>query len=191
MKTFISGLLPMFALLVLGATQPAYPHGDESHGEIGRDALNALYTAYLDIHKALSRDDLESAQKASRDFLRTPRRFPTELSHNVKAADLVADLRALNASRDITAYRKAFRSFSDRMILLLSEAKNAGDMAALVYHCPMAFGNAGADWLQAGQGVQNPYFGASMFRCGSMKKTLHAGSARAGEKPGAGHEGHH
>ncbi|MCB0295126.1 MAG: DUF3347 domain-containing protein, partial [Calditrichaeota bacterium] len=34
------------------------------------------------------------------------------------------------------------------------------------YHCPMAFDNKGADWLQDKQGVENPYFGSAMFRCG-------------------------
>jgi Cu(I)/Ag(I) efflux system membrane fusion protein len=36
----------------------------------------------------------------------------------------------------------------------------------------MAFGNSGADWLQADKSVANPYFGASMLRCGSVKSEL-------------------
>jgi len=35
-------------------------------------------------------------------------------------------------------------------------------------HCPMAFGNRGADWLQATEEIANPYFGAKMFRCGDI-----------------------
>jgi Cu(I)/Ag(I) efflux system membrane fusion protein len=34
----------------------------------------------------------------------------------------------------------------------------------------MAFGNAGADWVQRGEVIQNPYFGASMLRCGSFER---------------------
>lgn len=186
------------AVLALGLTQPVFSHGGEAHDEIGRKELNALYAAYLDIHQALFQDDFEAARTESRDFLRAPHKFPAELSHNVKAVDLVADLRVLNASRDVKVYRRNFQAFSDRMILLLSEAVNAGDMPVLVYHCPMAGNGEGANWLQAKEGVRNPYFGAGMPKCGSLTKTLHAGSAaageekdRAGEKPGAGHEGHH
>ncbi len=199
MRTSFFNNFTFIVLLVLsGLTQPAFSHGDEAHGEIGRTELNTLYVAYLDIHQALSQDDFEAARTASREIPRVPHKFPVELSHNVKAADLVANLRTLNTSRDIKVYREAFQVFSDRMILLLSEARNAGDMRVLVYHCPMAFGNKGADWLQAKEGVENPYLGASMPKCGNLKKTLHVGSApaverkeRSGKEPEAGHEGHH
>jgi hypothetical protein len=36
----------------------------------------------------------------------------------------------------------------------------------------MAFDDAGADWLQSGEITENPYFGASMFRCGSEEAVL-------------------
>jgi len=35
-------------------------------------------------------------------------------------------------------------------------------------HCPMAFDNRGADWLQADERVNNPYFGRRMLRCGEL-----------------------
>ena len=36
----------------------------------------------------------------------------------------------------------------------------------------MAFDNTGADWLQEKKGTENPYFGASMFTCGTLEATL-------------------
>ena len=33
----------------------------------------------------------------------------------------------------------------------------------------MAFDNAGASWLQRGTTINNPYFGASMLRCGEVR----------------------
>jgi membrane fusion protein, copper/silver efflux system len=46
---------------------------------------------------------------------------------------------------------------------------SAGQLEALYRaHCPMAFGNRGADWLQATEEIANPYFGAKMFRCGDI-----------------------
>ena len=45
-----------------------------------------------------------------------------------------------------------------------------------LFHCPMAFDDAGADWLQSGETTANPYFGARMFRCGSQKEILAGGS---------------
>jgi hypothetical protein len=37
-----------------------------------------------------------------------------------------------------------------------------------VAHCPMAFDFQGADWLQRGRTINNPYFGAEMLRCGQV-----------------------
>ena len=36
-------------------------------------------------------------------------------------------------------------------------------------HCPMAFGDRGATWLQRGDAVDNPYFGDRMRTCGSIR----------------------
>jgi len=36
----------------------------------------------------------------------------------------------------------------------------------------MAFNNRGANWLQGTPEIQNPYFGAAMFRCGSLTETI-------------------
>jgi Cu(I)/Ag(I) efflux system membrane fusion protein len=41
-----------------------------------------------------------------------------------------------------------------------------------VAHCSMAFNNTGADWLQTDKKILNPYFGASMLQCGSIKKVV-------------------
>jgi Cu(I)/Ag(I) efflux system membrane fusion protein len=37
-------------------------------------------------------------------------------------------------------------------------------------HCPMAFDNKGANWLQAESKLANPYYGAMMLRCGETRK---------------------
>ena len=36
-------------------------------------------------------------------------------------------------------------------------------------YCPMAFDDKGAEWLQRGTTINNPYFGASMLRCGEIR----------------------
>ena len=37
--------------------------------------------------------------------------------------------------------------------------------------CPMAFNNKGTYWLQTRDVVNNPYFGAKMLKCGTIKDT--------------------
>jgi Cu(I)/Ag(I) efflux system membrane fusion protein len=41
-------------------------------------------------------------------------------------------------------------------------------------HCPMAFNNKGADWLQADNEIRNLYFGASMLKCGEVTEEINA-----------------
>jgi Cu(I)/Ag(I) efflux system membrane fusion protein len=52
------------------------------------------------------------------------------------------------------------------------EAYGAGQGPVYELYCPMAFGNQGATWLQSDPQVDNPYFGASMLRCGEVKRQL-------------------
>ena len=66
-------------------------------------------------------------------------------------------------SSDVQVVRGAFGPISEVMLELTrgpgrTEAEKLGLSA---YHCPMSHAN----WLQQGR-VANPYFGASMLRCG-------------------------
>lgn len=38
-------------------------------------------------------------------------------------------------------------------------------------HCPMAFDNAGANWLSKDSVITNPYFGSKMIDCGGVQDT--------------------
>lgn len=46
-------------------------------------------------------------------------------------------------------------------------------------HCPMAFDNKGADWFQNEEPLANPYFGASMLRCGEVTAEIGADGKEA------------
>ncbi len=39
-------------------------------------------------------------------------------------------------------------------------------------HCPMAFDNKGAGWLQLDDQTLNPYFGAQMLQCGGVEEVI-------------------
>jgi hypothetical protein len=36
----------------------------------------------------------------------------------------------------------------------------------------MAFDGQGASWLQSTREIENPYYGAAMFRCGEMREPV-------------------
>ena len=75
------------------------------------------------------------------------------------------------ASDDVEQQRAAFLKLSNAVI---GSAKDFGPLNATVYvqHCPMAFNNAGGDWLSNSDEILNPYFGDAMLHCGSVTETI-------------------
>jgi hypothetical protein len=70
------------------------------------------------------------------------------------------------ASGDIAAVRKAYKNVSDGMIEYM-RADASTQSGNTIAYCPMAFDDKGALWVQAEGKLANPYFGASMLRCGN------------------------
>ena len=134
---------------------------------------------YLKLVDRLAADDLPEARAAAiamDDRLRAI--DPSVLSADAaKAWPPVADglleaLAPMRAAEEIEILRQ-------RLVPLTRHTRQAvvhfgaGQMQSLFQaHCPMAFKNQGADWLQAGEEIANPYFGSKMFRCGEITGTV-------------------
>ncbi|MFN7134805.1 MAG: hypothetical protein ACK4N5_22185, partial [Myxococcales bacterium] len=95
-------------------------------------------------------------------------------------AALQAGLANLASAPDLDAAREAFATASAALEALVRATGTAGVAGLRPASCPMALGGRGAGWLQTGETVANPYFGARMLRCGSLAEPLGA----------AGHAGH-
>jgi Cu(I)/Ag(I) efflux system membrane fusion protein len=140
--------------------------------------LDPVVSAYLEIQQALSHDEHEKAQAAAKDLDTQLKGVNMKLlnghAHHAwmkEAAGLATAVTRLSDSADITKAREAFALLSESMIVV---AKRFGPGHQVVHriHCPMAFDNRGADWLQAAKQTENPYFGSAMFRCGALKETI-------------------
>jgi len=89
---------------------------------------------------------------------------------SVEALNL--SLTKVTAAQEIEPFRLAFAALSSEM------ARVAGMFAPLraaplyILHCPMAFDDRGASWLQQDQAVRNPYFGKAMLTCGDVTGTI-------------------
>lgn len=66
------------------------------------------------------------------------------------------------------------QAFSAMAAPLAGAIKRFGGNEAELYlqHCPMAFNNAGGDWLSDVAAVRNPYFGDRMLKCGRVMETI-------------------
>ena len=76
------------------------------------------------------------------------------------------------AAGDLAASRIAFQPLSDALWQLLRDFDHADEDPVRLFHCPMAFDNTGANWIQSDKTTANPYYGATMLRCGFEKAQL-------------------
>ena len=131
-------------------------------------ALPKILEAYFKVSRSLSGDDAKAASLHQSALLRA-----TEVLPVVPDTKAFRDAVTTMANgKEIATIRGAFEPVS--VLLSALVAQNGEDRVGSVYvvHCPMAFESKGADWLSEAPEVENPYFGADMFSCGSVKATL-------------------
>lgn len=142
--------------------------------------LKSVYDAYFEAQAALAEDDFKAAQKALSEL---DENVTSVSDKNLKghAAHRWHELRdalhdvarhAIHWS-NIDAARHAFEGISRAMLDLERTFGHTGPETYYEVFCPMAFDNRGAPWMQNHDTVDNPYFGASMLRCGEVRETLH------------------
>jgi len=125
------------------------------------------YEHYFAIQTALANDQFEQAKTAA-----------MEMANALTGEDeLKTHLETFALATELTTQRNSFDLISQLMIDASRSSGAVGTKAFYVVHCPMAMDNQGADWLQADQQVRNPYFGASMLKCGRISETISARTA--------------
>ena len=143
-----------------------------------KDALKPLFTEYLKMKDALTKDNMEGAQKAGATILKTVDAINMSLftgeSHSVWmgfVTDLKSTLQHVQHFKTLEEIRKAFIPLSNTMIGI-SNAFKPNNGVLYVLHCPMADNNNGADWLSNSKEVKNPYYGQAMLTCGEVTKEI-------------------
>lgn len=162
--------------------------------EAFRQQLAGFVRAYVGVKDTLSHDGYGEGQsriQTLRDALEAVDMGLTtgdaHMAWMKRLSDLKSGIDQFDESADLTSSRTAFEVVSNALASSVREFGASGDRPVLLYHCPMAFGGRGADWLQLTEGAENPYYGSQMFTCGSLKETFVLPSVGDGE---AGHEGH-
>jgi Cu(I)/Ag(I) efflux system membrane fusion protein len=156
---------PEGGIAVEGHAGHGIPTGESAHqmapAGSSSEALSAegarqLLPAYLKIQSALAADDFETARAE----------WPILLATIVTAGDHELHQAAIgNATASIANMRLAFLAVSIKVIPHIDSL----DQPVVHVHCPMAFDGKGSNWLQLSQEIANPYFGAAMLRCGTIK----------------------
>ena len=144
--------LTVFALALPACSKPA-PTETTPAAAGDAAAVQAALTPYLAIQTALAKDTTDGVAAAARSLVAAAGSMP-ELA---KAA-------AQLTGADIKADRLAFKPVSDLMAAAVQKHP-ALSQAHLVVHCSMAPGT----WVQKGDDIRNPYYGATMLACGDVK----------------------
>lgn len=169
-----------------------------------RKTLGPVVSAYLATQVALADDDLERAKTSA--LALTDAVVAVKLTRPAEAKDAWAQdsivLRGhgqhVSKAETLEDARAGFEPLSEAVIRLFGRFGNPLEASVRLAHCPMASRNEGAQWLQQGDVVDNPYFGASMLDCGEIRKEVAAGAylrppstrAAATVPPGAGGHQH-
>jgi Cu(I)/Ag(I) efflux system membrane fusion protein len=145
-----------------------------------RARLGALVAPVIEATHALAADDTEGARASSEALRSALEAIPMDaLDDQGHAAwmplamEITAALERFEAAADIDALRASLHDVSDATIAALDVFgwEGEGEQPA-VFHCPMAFDGDGGDWIDLGDEVQNPWYGARMLRCGDRVRDL-------------------
>lgn len=166
----------MIALcLVLGswAAQAQHDHtkaGDSKTSEqnmvMFKDArLGTVYTHYLHVKDALVASNAEDAGRGAAELAKA-------LKEGKGSSSSIETATRISGISDITEQRKLFSLLSNELATMVKGGKLSMGMVYVEY-CPMANNNSGAYWLSNEKEIKNPYFGAKMLKCGSVKEMIH------------------
>ena len=160
-----------------------------------RTQLTGLWTAYLQVSDSLASDDFETAKAAVGQLGQARKSVDMKLLTENKAhmawmqesKSLTTIGSSLYEAEDIKAMREHFESLSSVMQALAMTFGFEPEQQVYLLHCPMAFNNKGAIWLQQDDQTRNPYFGATMLKCADRKELIAGGST---EQPHEDHTKH-
>lgn len=146
-----------------------------------REQLWGVVEKYLSLHRALASDDKDgavaSAQAAITSLASVDMTLLGAEQHKLwmKRSDAISKaLSGIKTAGQIEAARVQFGLLSNETVSAVKEFGIPENRSLQRIHCPMAFNNKGADWLQDNADVLNPYFGASMPKCGQVTEVIGA-----------------
>ena len=142
-------------------------------------AHNLIADAYFIAEDALAEDNFKEAKTALFAMnIVLSATIPKSFNLSEKATNkwniirdnLIAETKHVQHWKSINEARKAFNGLSQSIISLEQSFGHKSSDSYYEIFCPMAFNNSGASWLSKSKDVNNPYFGASMLRCGEVKQ---------------------
>ena len=150
--------------------------GETAINETLKKQLDQMFTPYFAMQKALAADKPDKASTAKMQIKKALTQVDMGLFDKTTHMLWMKNAKSLNkilnttAKEDLVLLRENFYQISQIMIKLTKALGPLGASNVYQMHCPMAFDNTGASWLQNSNDLANPYFGETMLKCGSIEK---------------------
>jgi Cu(I)/Ag(I) efflux system membrane fusion protein len=172
-----------------GGSAPGHDHGGhKAAGEMAagpfkvpakfKEQLDGVYAAYFDVSTAYSLDDVDKARQGAITIVAALKEVDMTLLGSdahlawMKLSQKIEKAAGVISAAGIKKGRVSFEPLSDAVTAAVRSFGASGRQQVIRFHCPMAFDWKGADWLQNRTGVENPYFGSEMYRCGTEEETI-------------------
>jgi len=146
--------------------------------EAGKNELNKVINAYLQLKNALVADDFPRAQDEAKALqgsiekvVASSLNSDAEIVWQSYAQELRKDVSQISAGSEISGLRNRFDELSTTIIGLV-KTFGLSNNTYYVQHCPMADSDKGADWLSTSTEIENPYYGSAMLKCGEVTEKL-------------------
>jgi Cu(I)/Ag(I) efflux system membrane fusion protein len=143
-----------------------------------KDQLEQLLGQYLLLKEAFVATDSVQASQAAETFIAALGSVDMSQISGAAHTFWMAQLGALKVHaeqisnlRAVAAQRQQFGFLSDVLIKVI-KVFGVSENTYYIQHCPMAFDDAGADWISSQKEIQNPYFGSAMLKCGTVETTI-------------------
>jgi Cu(I)/Ag(I) efflux system membrane fusion protein len=144
-----------------------------------RKQLWSVVEKYLLLQDALASDNKDRAAQVAGETLEALSAVEMSLvsgnAHNAwmgNSMKMKAALDKIKETEGIEPMREEFENLSNELIAVVGQFGVYPDKTLYKINCPMAFNNKGADWLQIDEDIRNPYFGASMYKCGQVIEVI-------------------
>lgn len=156
------------------------------HGEAAGAATNSVFQAqlsnvtreYLRMKDALVRSDAGASKTAAASMQLALSSVDMKLVTGDAHMEWMGYLKQLKsvtetavAAKSLEDVRQAFSAMSSPLAGAIKRF-GGNDTELYLQHCPMAFSNAGGDWLSDIEAIRNPYFGDRMLKCGRVMETI-------------------
>jgi len=145
------------------------------------ERLGDILDVYFELQVALSGDNNKAATAAAQKMDKALQDVECGKGHldglgGVVFADqfevMNSSMAEILKSDDIAVRRVAFKPLSGTLWETLTSFGYEPEKTVRLFNCTMAFNNSGGRWMQESTVTSNPYYGASMLRCGSEQAVI-------------------